>query len=47
MRQRENECADLRFLVQQKEQAVSRLQSENVKLREKLDKALEKLYMPS
>jgi hypothetical protein len=34
-------------LVGQKEAAINRLQTESAKLREKLDKALEKLYMPS
>ena len=34
-------------MVGQKEAAINRLQQESAKLREKLDKALEKLYMPS
>ena len=38
---------DLRFLVGQKEVAINRLQADSVKLREKLDQALEKLYLPS
>ena len=34
-------------MVGQKEVAVARLQGENVKIKEKLDQALSKLYMPS
>lgn len=42
-----NEVQDLRFLLTQKDANISKLSEENAKLRTKLDKVMEKLYMPS
>ena len=46
-RQQQNELQDLRFLLTQKDQSISKLDRDNVKLRTKLDSVMEKLYMPS
>ena len=37
----------MRFLLTQKDQSISKLDGDNVKLRTKLDSVMEKLYMPS
>ena len=42
-----NEVQDLRFLLTQKDANISKMSEENAKLRTKLDKVMEKLYMPS
>ena len=42
-----NEVQDLRFLLTQKDATISKLDQENAKLRQKLDRVMEKLYMPS
>jgi hypothetical protein len=47
IRQSQNEAQDLRFLVNQKDLAFQKLEGEHLKLRMKLDKVMEKLYMPS
>ena len=46
-RQQQNELQDLKFLLTQKDQSISKLDRDNVKLRTKLDSVMEKLYMPS
>ena len=46
-RQTQNEVQDLKFLLSQKDAQMTSLDAENVKLRQKLDKVMEKLYMPS
>lgn len=46
-RQSQNEVQDLRFLLTQKENSIRSLDTENVALRTKLDKVMEKLYLPS
>ena len=46
-RQSQNEVQDLKFLLSQKDAQITTLDAENVKLRQKLDKVMEKLYMPS
>ena len=46
-RQTMNEVQDLRFLLTQKDATISKLDQENAKLRQKLDRVMEKLYMPS
>ena len=46
-RQQQNELQDLRFLLTQKDQSITKLDGDNVKLRTKLDSVMEKLYMPS
>lgn len=46
-RQSQNEVQDLKFLLAQKDSRIAALDSENVKLRQKLDNVMEKLYMPS
>ena len=47
IRQSQNEAQDLRFLVSQKDFAYQKLENEHLKLRMKLDKVMEKLYLPS
>ena len=42
-----NEVQDLRFLLTQKDSSIAKLDQENAKLRQKLDRVMEKLYMPS
>lgn len=46
-RQTQNEVQDLKFLLAQKDASIATLDAENVKLRQKLDRVMEKLYMPS
>lgn len=46
-RQAQNEVQDLRFLLTQKDAAIARLDQEGVKLRQKLDTVMEKIYAPS
>ena len=46
-RQTQNEVQDLKFLLSQKYSQLQAFDAENVKLRQKLDKVMEKLYMPS
>ena len=46
-RQTQNEVQDLKFLLSQKDSQIAQLDAENVKLRQKLDRVMEKLYMPS
>lgn len=46
-RQAQNEVQDLRFLLTQKDAAIARLDSEGVKMRQKLDRVMEKIYAPS
>jgi len=38
---------DLKFLLAQKDIQIASFDAENVKLRQKLDRVMEKLYMPS
>lgn len=47
MRQLQNECQDLRFLVDQKDLRISKGETELTKLKTKMDKVLTKIYMPS
>ena len=37
----------MRFLLTQKDASIAKLDQENAKLRQKLDRVMEKLYMPS
>jgi len=46
-RQTQNEVQDLKFLLSQKDSQIAKFDHENVKLRQKLDRVMEKLYMPS
>jgi len=46
-RQTQNEVQDLKFLLAQKDSTIANFDAENVKLRQKLDRVMEKLYMPS
>ena len=46
-RQSMNEVQDLRFLLTQKDANISKLSEDNAKLRTKLEKVMERLYMPS
>jgi ElaB/YqjD/DUF883 family membrane-anchored ribosome-binding protein len=47
MRQLQNEQQDLRFLVEQKDLRIKKYEGEVTKLKSKLDKVLNKIYMPS
>lgn len=47
LRQASNEASDLSFLNQQKDVRIAALESELLKMRQKLDKVQSKLYMPS
>lgn len=47
LRQASNEASDLSFLNQQKDARIAALESELLKMRQKLDKVQSKLYMPS
>lgn len=38
---------DLKFLLAQKDSYIATFHSDSVKLRQKLDRVMEKLYMPS
>ena len=46
-RQTQNEVQDLKFLLAQKDSQIASFDAENIKLRNKLDQVMEKLYMPS
>jgi hypothetical protein len=46
LRQAQEEAKDLNFLVGQKMAKVKELEAENLKLKLKIDKVLQKLYMP-
>ena len=47
LRQLQEECQDLKFLVDSKDQRISKVDHENVKLKTQMQKALEKIYYPS
>ena len=47
MRQVQNETADLVFLGTQKDKRIKELETELLRMRQKLDKVQAKLYMPS
>lgn len=46
LRQAQNEALDLAFLNTQKDARIKDLESETLKMKQKLDKVLNKLYMP-
>jgi len=46
-RQIQNECSDLRFLVEQKDLRLRKLEEDLTKAKSKLEKALSKTYAPS
>ena len=47
LRQLQEECQDLKFLVDSKDQRIKKVDVENVKLKTQMQKALEKIYYPS
>ena len=47
LRQLQEECQDLKFLVDSKDQRISKVDQENVRLKTQMQKALEKIYYPS
>lgn len=46
LRQAQNEAQDLSFLNGQKDSRIKQLESDVLKMKQKLDKVLNKLYMP-
>ena len=46
LRQAQTEATDLQFLNSQKDARVKELENEVLKMKQKLDKVLNKLYMP-
>lgn len=47
LRSLQDECQDLRFLVESKDQRIKKIDHENVKLKTQMQKALDKIYLPS
>ena len=47
LRQLQDECQDLKFLVDSKDQRIKKIDHENVRLKAQMQKTLDKIYMPS
>lgn len=47
LRQLQEECQDLKFLVDSKDMRIKKIDVENIKLKSQMQKALEKIYLPS
>lgn len=47
LRQLQEECQDLKFLVDSKDLRIKKVDAENVKLKSQMQKTLEKIYLPS
>ena len=47
LRQLQDECQDLKFLVDSKDQRIRNLEQDQVKLKTQMQKTLERIYQPS